>query len=418
MSQKLHTLVTASVLALVAATAQVQAATTVTFWHSFNKAQGEALDKIVANFEAANPDIDIQAEYVGNYNDIVAKLQAAIPARRAPDAVILEVTRYGLFADRGILTDLTPYFEADALKDELYPYAREVGVYKDKTYIVPFNSSTPVLYYNKDIFARAGITGEPALKTFDDILSASKTITAKLGAEGVTGIAAPGQFARWGLVMSNDSELIDHKTNEILLDAPNTIEAYQWMASLVHEHKVASADGVTAEDNGRDAFLAGKVGIMMNSTGNYTGSKKALGDKLEVRPMPCNKVCSVPIGGAGIGILASSAKDVQDAAYKFISYAASADANAAWFAATGYLPINKNSAAKPVAAEALATQPGIRVAIDSLPNAYGRARPPVVTWMRATEYKMWEAMALGQAQVADTLKDFAAQTREEAQRSN
>ncbi|MBW6424253.1 ABC transporter substrate-binding protein [Rhizobium sp. XQZ8] len=417
MSFKLQNAVLAGAVALFSMVGSAEAATTVKFWHSFNKASGEALNKIIADFKTANPGIDVQAEFIGDYNDIVAKLQAAIPANRAPDAVILEVTRYGLFAERGALIDLTPYFDTDPLKADLYDYAREVGVYKGKNYIVPFNSSTPVLYYNKDIMARAGITGEPALKTFADILATSKTITEKLGKDGITGIAAPGQFARWGVVMANDSELIDRKTNNILLDSPNTIEAYQWMASLVSKEKVASPDGVTEEDNGRDAFLAGKVGIMMNSTGNYTGSKKALGDKLEVRPMPCNKVCSVPIGGAGIGILASSSKEVQDAAYKFVSYAASPEANATWFAATGYLPINKKSAALPVAAKALATQPGIDTAIKSLDYAYGRARPPVVTWMRTTEYKMWEAMALGQRPVDETMKDFAAQTRAEAKRA-
>lgn len=419
MSRKLQITIAASLLAMAVLVASAQAQTTVTFWHSFNNASGEALDEIIANFEATNPDVNVEGEYVGNYNDIVARLQAAIPANRAPDAVILEVTRYGLFADGGVLADLTPYFDADPLKDDLYDYAREIGVIGDKTYIVPFNSSTPVLYYNKDIFARAGITGEPALGTFDEILTAAQTITEKLGSEGITGIAAPGQFARWGLVMTNGSDLIDAMSGEILLDAPKTIEAYEWMASLVHEHKVASPDGVTEEDNGRDAFLAGKVGIMLNSTGNYVGARSAVGDNLGVLPMPCNPDCSVPIGGAGIGLMATSPKEVQDAAYRFVSYAASAEANAIWFAATGYLPINKNSAAQTVAAEALASQPGIDVAINSLPYAHGRARTPVVTWMRTTEYDMWQAMALGQREVEATMTQFAADTRaEEARTSN
>lgn len=419
MSRNLRISIAASFVALAASTIAAQAQTTVSFWHSFNNRAGEALEEIIANYEAANPDVDIQGEYVGNYNDIVARLQAAIPANRAPAAVILEVTRYGLFADGGVLVDLTPYFEADPLKDELYDYAREIGVIGDKNYIVPFNSSTPVLYYNKDIFTRAGIGGEPELGTFDDILKAAQTITETLGSQGITGIAAPGQFARWGLVMANGSDLIDSMTGEILLDDPKTIEAYEWMASLVDEHKVASADGVTEEDNGRDAFLAGKVGIMMNSTGNYVGAREALGDKLGVLPMPCNPDCSVPIGGAGIGILASAPQDVQDAAYDFVSYAASAEANAIWFAATGYLPINKNSAEQPVAAEALASQPGIDVAIKSLPYAHGRARTPVVTWMRTTEYDVWQAMALGQTPVEEAMTKFAEDTRaEEARISN
>jgi sn-glycerol 3-phosphate transport system substrate-binding protein len=416
MSRKFISTLAVSLLALATSVGAVHAQTTVTFWHSFNNASGEALDEIITNYQAQNPDVVIAAEYVGNYNDIVARLQAAIPANRGPDAVILEVTRYGLFADAGVLADLTPYFDADPLKDELYDYAREIGVIGDKTFIVPFNSSTPVLYYNKAIFEKAGIANKPALGTFDEILTAAQTVSDSLGADGISGIAAPGQFARWGLVMANDSDLIDATSGEILLDAPNTIEAYEWMASLVHEHKVASADGVTEEDNGRDAFLAGRVGIMMNSTGNYVGAREALGEDLGVLPMPCNKVCSVPIGGAGIGIMATAPQEVQDAAYDFISYAASAEANAIWFAATGYLPINRNSAEQPVAAEALASQPGIDVAINSLPNAHGRARTPVVTWMRTTEYDMWQAMALGQRDVEETMVQFAADTRAEEAR--
>src|SRR3546814_2265168 len=85
MSRKIQNAIVASAIALVASVGAAEAATTVKFWHSFNESNGETLDKIVAGFEAANPDIDIEAEYVGNYNDIVAKLQAAIPARRAPD---------------------------------------------------------------------------------------------------------------------------------------------------------------------------------------------------------------------------------------------------------------------------------------------------------------------------------------------
>jgi sn-glycerol 3-phosphate transport system substrate-binding protein len=395
------------------ATAEVQ----VEFWHSFGGSGGEALNAIIADFEAANPDIDIVPEHVGNYNDIVTKLQAAIPANRGPDAVILEVTRYGLFADSGVLLDLTPFLDADPLKADLFEYAREVGMFEGKNYIVPFNNSTPVLYYNRTLLEQAGITEEPVLATFDDLLAVSRTVTEKLGGEGIYGMTAPGQFARWGLIMSNDSDLIDSVTGDILIDASKTVEAYQWMASLVHQHKVASPDGVTDEDLGEAAFVSGKSAIMLGSTGNYGDFTEALGDALEVRPMPCNKVCRVPIGGAGIGILASSPTEEQEAAYKFISFAASPEANAKWFAATGYMPINVKTTELPVAEEALATQPGIRVAIDQLPVAKGRARPPVVTWMRSTEYDIWEAIALGQRPVQEALTDFALRTREEAQRN-
>ncbi|MGQ7844049.1 ABC transporter substrate-binding protein [Granulosicoccus sp. 3-233] len=391
--------------------------TSVEFWHSFSNSSGETLEKIIEKFEAENPDIQVEAKNIGNYNDIVAKLQAAIPAKRYPDAVILEVTRYGLFADRGVLEDLTPYLEKDPLKDELFEFAREVGVYEGKNYIVPFNSSTPVLYVNKGILRSAGMETVPEMTTWDQITDVARTVSEKLQAENVKGIVAPGQFARWGLVMGNDSDLIDSRSGNVLLDSPATIEAYQWMSDLVHTWQLASADGVTDESAGKNAFTAGKVALNINSTGNYSGLLDALGEDLLVLPMPCNAVCRVPIGGAGIGILEGADQEKKDAAYKLVSYLASAEANAIWFAETGYMPINANTADVDVAADALATQPGIRVAIDQLDFARGRPRPPVVTWMRSREYDMWQAMALGQRPVEETLQEFAELTRAEASRT-
>ncbi|HTJ56094.1 MAG TPA: ABC transporter substrate-binding protein [Devosiaceae bacterium] len=414
----LRRILLAASLSTVALASAAQAAVTVEFWHSFDGSSGKALEQIIGKFEAAHPDIKIDAQDIGDYNAIVAKLQAAIPAHRAPDAVIMEVTRYGLFADRGVLKDLTPYLDADPLKGQLFDYAREAGIYKGKNYIIPFNSSTPVLYLNTKLLKEAGIDTVPELKTWDEILKVAQTVTDKLGSQGITGIAAPGQFARWGLVEDNDSELIDPRTNDILLDAPGTIAAYQWMADLVHKYHVASPDGVTNEAQGEAEFTAGKVAMMLNSVGDYGGVRQAVGPDLTVVPMPCNKVCRVPIGGAGIGIVAASDKAKQDAAWTFISYMASADANATWFAATGYMPINKNTAAVPVAADALKTQPALQVSIDQLPFAVGRPRPVVVTWMRAKEYTMWQAMALGQRDVTEAMKDFATQTRAEAAKSN
>ena len=72
--------------------------------------------------------------------------------------------------------DLTDYLEADPLKDELFDFAREVGVYEGKNYIVPFNSSTPVTYVNKDIFERAGLPEDTPLTTYDEILAAAQKI--------------------------------------------------------------------------------------------------------------------------------------------------------------------------------------------------------------------------------------------------
>ncbi|MGQ5720344.1 ABC transporter substrate-binding protein [Pseudochrobactrum asaccharolyticum] len=390
------------------------AKSTVTFWHSFGGENGKALERLVAKFEAQNPEIDIDALYTGNYEDIVTKLQAAIPARRHPDAVILEVTRYGLFAERGVLEDLSPYLEKDPVKNDLYPFALEVGQYKGKNFIVPFNSSTPVLYYNKDIFARAGV--EPAkLNTWDGVRETAITIHGKLGGEGVHGIEPMGQFARWAVTMLNGSDLINTKTGDIIIDSPATIEAYEWMTDFVKELKVTSLDPVTDEKAGKALFTGGREAMAIESTGNLGGYRKALGDNLGVAPLPCNSEnCAVPIGGAGIGILSAIETEKKDAIWKFISFMTSPESNAHWFASTGYLPINKKTLDVAEAKQVFDADIRSKVAFEQLGIARGRPRPPVVTWMRTTEYDVWEQIALGQRGVKEALTEFATRAREQA----
>ncbi|MEO1019708.1 MAG: extracellular solute-binding protein, partial [Pseudomonadota bacterium] len=142
-----------SALALSVASLSAEAQTDVTFWHSFGSGKGaEAIDLLVERFNGSQEDVIVTAEFVGDYDEMVTKLQAAIPAGNQPDIVQLEATRYGLFADRGTLEPLEPYFEAtgQAFVDDIRPFALEASLYQGNSYVIPFNVSTPLLYYNKD----------------------------------------------------------------------------------------------------------------------------------------------------------------------------------------------------------------------------------------------------------------------------
>ena len=75
----------------------------VTFWHSLSGSDGQTVETMAQAFNAAHPGVTIKPVFVGEYGDAVTKLQAAIPAGRQPDLVMLEITRYGLFAERGAL---------------------------------------------------------------------------------------------------------------------------------------------------------------------------------------------------------------------------------------------------------------------------------------------------------------------------
>src|SRR6056297_1934908 len=149
-------------LALALSTTALQAQTQVEFWHAFSGNNGSVVDALAEEFNASQSEVEIVPIYTGNYTEGTQRLTAAIAGNTAPGLVMLEITRYGLFADRGALAPLQPYLDAAGadLTDRIRPFALEASKYLGESYVLPFNVSTPVMYYNKDAFRAAGLDAE------------------------------------------------------------------------------------------------------------------------------------------------------------------------------------------------------------------------------------------------------------------
>ncbi|MCL9775661.1 ABC transporter substrate-binding protein [Vibrio methylphosphonaticus] len=379
----------------------------VDLWHNQTGDAEAVLQSIINDFNAAHEGVEVNATYNGKYADIITKLQASIPARRNPDMAVLEVTQYGVFAEAEVLTDLNHYYDSNLeFTEQLQPFAKEIGNYKDGNYIMPFNSSTPLMYVNKALLAKAGIKDLPAMTDFDQILEVAKTVQNQLGSENIYGINTPSQFTRFALVMQNGGDWVDPVTNESGFNNQRTIDAFQWMGDLYHKHRVASAESVTDEKMVKQHFSSGRVAIHFDSTGNLGDYKRALGDNLAVLPMPCTVECRVPIGGAGIGMLANIGEEKQKASWQFMQYLASAEPSAKWFQHSGYMPVNTQALELSSSKELLQDQKEFAAAMDQLPVAQGRARPPAMAWIRSQESGVWESIALGMRSADDALKAF------------
>ncbi|MDR9827009.1 ABC transporter substrate-binding protein [Vibrio sp. FNV 38] len=393
-------------LSLVAASA-IAKPVQVELWHNQSGDDEAVLQGIINDFNASHEGVEVSATYNGKYADIITKLQASIPARRNPDMAILEVTQYGVFAEANVLTNLNHYYEENAeFTEQLQPFAKEIGSYKEGNYVMPFNSSTPLMYVNKALLEKAGIEEVPAMANLDQILDVAKKVQTELGDKNIYGINAPGQFSRFALVMQNGGDWVDPVTNESGLHSQNTIDAFQWMGDLYHKHHVASAESVTDEKMVKQHFSSGRVAIHFDSTGNLGDYKRALGDDLAVLPMPCTVECRVPIGGAGVGMLANIGEEKQKASWQFMQYLASANQSAEWFQHTGYMPVNKKALDLDSSIALLEEQKEFATAMDQLPVAQGRARPPAMAWIRSQENGVWESIALGMRSADEALKAF------------
>jgi sn-glycerol 3-phosphate transport system substrate-binding protein len=387
---------------------------TITFWHSLGN-QGElTVNKIVDAFNASQDKYRVKAELVGPYEDAVTKLQAAIPARRGPDLMMLEVTRYGLFAARGVLEALDPYLqrEGETFRDSYLPFALSAAKYQGKSYVLPFNVSTPVMFYNKDAFVSAGLDPEKPPKNWEELLDVSHRLVVRDGNEVKRwGINVPAQFSRWGFVAQAGGEWVSPEDGAVLMDSPATIKAYQFSADLVNVHKVASREAAIKEQVAKQYFITGQAAVHFGSTGDFGDMRKAVKFNLGVAPMPCDVKCAVPIGGATIGLAAASSKEKKEGAWQFLRFISDPKQNATVFVATGYLPIMKDTAQQPEAKAAITEEPGYSVAINQLPVAFARARPPAMAAMRAKEASVWEAIVLGQKRADEALKAFAIEIR-------
>lgn len=394
----------AAAVSLSAGTATAQ--TGVPFWYTNGE---EVVLSLVERFEAENPDIDIQPVDVGSYGDMIVRLQAAVVGGDVPTLVQLEITRYGIFAAAGALLRLDDRLAAEPeMVADIRPYAREAALYLGQSYVLPFNTSTPVMYYNRDLFRSAGLDPNAPPADWTGLLDAAKSLTVRDGdTVSQWGLAAPPQWVRWAWSNQAGGGWMDGATNEIQIGLPETAKAYQFAADLVNVHKVAQLDGAINEDVSRQSFVSGGTGILFGSTGSLGSISRESGFDLGVAPLPCDVVCAAPIGGAALGIMDGASPEQQDAAWEFLKFVMTPESNSEMFTVTGYLPILYSTVSHPDAAAFLEEKPAYSVAIDQLDVAFIRARPPAMPEIRALEPSVWESIVLQQSTAEEALDGFA-----------
>ncbi len=388
---------------------------TITFWHSLGNEGEKAIDAIADAFNTSQSQYVVKPEFVGPYNDAIVKLQAAIPAHRQPDLMMLEVTRYGLFADAGVLAPLDPFFakEGAHFTDRFKPFALNAAKYLGKSYVLPVNVSTPVMFYNKDLFRAAGLDPAKPPKTWDELLADGEKLTVRDGDQtkqwGITGLS---QFVRWAFIDQAGGEWIDPTDNSVRMDSPETIKAHEYLVGLIRKYKVASVEAAIDEKIGKQYFLNSQAAISFGSTGDFGSLRKAAKFDLGVAPLPCDVKCAAPIGGATVGIAAASDAAHQAGAWAFLKFMTTPEMIAKIFVGTGYLPIVKGTEDVPIAKAAIEKEPGYSVAIKQLDVAFARPRPPAMPAMRTKEQAVWQSMVVGKQTPAEALKAFAAEMRQ------
>ncbi len=299
----------------------------------------EVVDGIVADFQAENPDIKVNAIYSGNYDDTrVRALSALNSGEPAQLAVMFSIDAYDLIEQDLILPfdDLT---DDTAWLDSFYPALMANGKIEGQTWGIPFQRSTIVAYYNKDMFRDAGLDPESPPTTWDEMISMGKALTK----DDTYGLMIPSTgYPYWmfqALAIQNGKEVMsnDGLTTNFSDDA--VVDTLKFWQSLSAEHGIMPT-GTVEWGTLRQAFLEGQTAMMWHSTGNLTAVKKNASFDFGVAELPANVRKGSPTGGGNFYVFKDTSAEEQAAALKLIQFMTAPEQAAEWSIATGYMGVS------------------------------------------------------------------------------
>jgi sn-glycerol 3-phosphate transport system substrate-binding protein len=208
-----------------------------------------------------------------------------------------------------------------------------------KTYGIPFQRSTPVLYYNKEAFAEAGLTEAPA--TWEEMKDYASKLTKKDDSGNVTqwGVRIPSSgFPYWlfqGLTTSNGATLVTDNGTKTHFDDPKVVEALEYLVSLSNDGVMAP--GIIEWGATPKAFFEGQTAMMWTSTGNLTNVRKNAPFDFGVAMLPAKMSRGAPTGGGNFYLFKGGSDEETKAAFDFIKWISQPAQAAKWSIATGYV---------------------------------------------------------------------------------
>jgi len=335
------------------------------------------IDQFAADFEKENPGIKVKPIYSGSYQESITKALTAVKSNDAPTTSVLLSTDIFTLIDEEAIVPFDPLIktpEDQAWLKGFYPAFMENSQTGGKTWGIPFQRSTIVLYYNKEMFKDAGLDSNRAPATWKEMAEYAQKLTKRDASGKVTqwGVQIPSSgFPYWlfqGLTTENNVQLMNAAGTETYYDKPAVIEALQYWMDLTSKYKV-HPEGIVEWGTTPKDFFERKVAMIWTTTGNLTNVKNNAKFDFGVAMLPANKRRGSPTGGGNFYLFKQAKPEQQAAAFKFIKWITSPARAAQWGIDTGYVAVSPDAWATPVMRKYVADFPPAAVARDQLQYA-------------------------------------------------
>lgn len=368
-----------------------------------------AYQTLVDAFHSEHPEIQVEVIQVPSQSDYRKRLAADLAAGTPADVVFFNYRLYASFAGAGALQPLTTYLEkSNVIKEsDFYPQAMEPFKWKGEQMCIPQNISSLVVYYNKDLFAQAGVPFPAAGWTWDDFTSAAEALTKDLDGDGVTdqfGAGIDPEFIRLApFIWQSGGELVDDPENPstLLLDTDEAFTAAEFFVGLQTVHHVVPNAEEEASENSESRFINGRTAMYFNSRRAVPTFRESANFDWDVAALPQGKSPATILHSDGYCM--PSASKNKDAAWIFIEFANSVKGQTIVAGAGRTVPSLKAVANSPAFLDPNAKPASSQVFLDVIPTIH--ALPIVPNWADIEDTVTEELMRAfyGETEIYDAL---------------
>ena len=327
-----------------------QAITEINWWHAHGGRLGEKVNAIADGFNKSQSDYKLVATYKGNYADTMTAGIAAFRAKNPPHFLqVFEVGTASMMAAKGAIKPVYEVMAESGLPFDPNVYLPTVTGYyttgEGKMLSMPFNSSTPVLYYNKEAFKKAGLDPNKPPKTWPEVADYAR----KLVKVGYTGFSTAWiswihleNFSAWHNVpIGTKANGFGGLDTEFVFNSPLHVKHIQQLADWQKENIFVYGG---RRNLGNAKFSSGEVAMYTESSAGYAGFKKTCKFDFGTSMLPYwpdapGAPQNTIIGGASLWVMAGHSPEEYKGVATFFKYLSSPAVQADWHQFTGYLPI-------------------------------------------------------------------------------
>ncbi|MEE3101316.1 MAG: ABC transporter substrate-binding protein, partial [Pseudomonadota bacterium] len=385
-------------LAAAAAAAPARAAEPVeiTFYH-YQTSNYDAFRAILDDFEAANPDVTVKDVFKQS-QQITAEVQAALAADRPVDIATVIGKNIVFFLNNTGAVDMVAASQGDtAWLDGYLPNFLDLGREGEAVYAIPHAYGTPMVYWNKDIFAKAGLDPETPPATWDDVLAFAKTIHETTGMPGAAHLhASMGDYGTMVMTTNAGAEYLSRDGTRAGFDSPAGVATLQYWQDLAK----SGAMPIASDREWTAAFSAGQMGIYITSSAALrpfvAASEGKFGLGVGNYPLFRDQPRRVNNSGAALMLYAPEGPR-REASMKLLRFISQKEIANRWSRASGYMPLVRDPLSDPAMADYVEGFPLVRPVIDQMsqtvPTAVWPAKGALEaqTVIRAMLDELWAA---------------------------